>query len=157
MVPDENDSISMTKEKCLAHIDVALGGHIAEKIFLGDKKITSGCGSDLQGATSIAYQAVRRFGMFGSEAGLISKCEKETSEMYNAKVDEEVKRILDDSYTRVHALLMSKEVELRNLSKNLYWHDYLNAEEMEDIIKGKKLGKKRVREWDPKEKYVINF
>ena len=31
----------------MANIDVAMGGHIAEKIFIGDYKITSGCGSDL--------------------------------------------------------------------------------------------------------------
>ncbi len=45
MVPD--DSVSMTKEKILAEIDVAMGGHIAEKMIIGPSKITSGCGSDL--------------------------------------------------------------------------------------------------------------
>ena len=157
MVPDEGDSLSTSKEKVLAQIDVALGGHIAEKLFLGDKKITSGCGSDLQGASQYAYAAVRRYGMFGEEAGLISKDERETSEAYNAKVDAEVKRILDESYERVYTLLKNKEVELRNLAKNLFWYDYLDAEEMDQIIKGKKLGKTKVREWDQKEKYVINF
>lgn len=98
MVPDESDSLSTTKQKVLAQIDVALGGHIAEKLFLGEKQITSGCGSDLQGASNIAYAAVRRFGMFGEEAGLISKDQQETSEAYNAKIDAEVKRILDESY-----------------------------------------------------------
>ena len=45
MVPD--DSVSMTKEKLLADIDVAMGGHVAEKMIIGNTKITSGCGSDL--------------------------------------------------------------------------------------------------------------
>lgn len=57
MVPDE--SVSMTKEKILAEIDVAMGGHIAEKLIIGDTKVSSGCGSDLQGATNLAYRAVR--------------------------------------------------------------------------------------------------
>jgi len=35
MVPDESDMISTTKEKVLANIDVAMGGHVAEKLFLG--------------------------------------------------------------------------------------------------------------------------
>ncbi len=30
MVPDESDSLSTTKEKVLANIDVAMGGHVAE-------------------------------------------------------------------------------------------------------------------------------
>ena len=70
MVPD--DSPSMTKEKILADIDVAMGGHVAEKLIIGKDKITSGCGSDLQGATDLAYRAVRMFGMFGDKAGYIS-------------------------------------------------------------------------------------
>jgi ATP-dependent Zn protease len=45
MVPD--DSVSMTKEKVLAEIDVAMGGHCAEKLIIGNNKVTSGCGADL--------------------------------------------------------------------------------------------------------------
>jgi len=35
MVPDE--SVAMTKEKILAEIDVAMGGHIAEKMIIGSE------------------------------------------------------------------------------------------------------------------------
>lgn len=49
MIPD--DSVSRTKEKILADIDVAMGGHVAEKLIIGDNKVTSGCGGDLNGAT----------------------------------------------------------------------------------------------------------
>lgn len=45
MVPD--DAVSMTKEKILADIDVAMGGHVAERLIIGESKVTSGCGSDL--------------------------------------------------------------------------------------------------------------
>ena len=44
-MPD--DSVSMTKEKILAEIDVAMGGHVAEKLIIGSGKVSSGCGSDL--------------------------------------------------------------------------------------------------------------
>jgi len=47
MVPDESDMLSMSKEKILAEIDVAMGGHVAEKLIIGDSNITSGCSSDL--------------------------------------------------------------------------------------------------------------
>jgi len=46
---------------------------------------------------------------------------------------------------------------LRDLSRNLFWYDYLTAEDMENIIKGKKLEKEKVRTWTEKEKYLINF
>ena len=47
MVPDESDEISMTKEKLLAQIDVAMGGHCAEELFIGSGNVTTGCSSDL--------------------------------------------------------------------------------------------------------------
>lgn len=35
MQPDESDMLAINKEKVLANIDVAMGGHIAEKLFIG--------------------------------------------------------------------------------------------------------------------------
>jgi ATP-dependent metalloprotease len=51
MVPDESAEIATTKEKVMASIDVAMGGHVAEELFIGSNNITNGCGSDLQKAT----------------------------------------------------------------------------------------------------------
>lgn len=47
MVPDESAQTSMNKAQILAQIDVAMGGHVAEKLVIGHEKISSGCGSDL--------------------------------------------------------------------------------------------------------------
>lgn len=101
MMPDESDMLSTTKEKVIANIDVAMGGHVAEKLFVGHDKITTGCGSDLRGATNIAYQAVRRYGMFGEDAGYISIDVKDASSEHNAMVDDHVKKILDVSLTKI--------------------------------------------------------
>lgn len=148
MEPDDSDGISMTKQKILAQIDVAMGGHIAEKLVLGDKNITSGCGSDLQGATNMAYSAVRNYGMFGEEgSSFISSSKKDTSDEYNALIDNKVREILNKSSERVTKLLKEKDFQLRELSRNLYWYDYLDAKEIDTIMKGKKLKKEKVREW----------
>lgn len=53
-VPDDDGESGLTKVKLMAMVDVAMGGHIAEKLVIGNKKISSGCSSDLQGATSYA-------------------------------------------------------------------------------------------------------
>ena len=53
-MPDESAETSSNKAQMLAQIDVAMGGHVAEKLIIGNEKITSGCGSDLQGATNLA-------------------------------------------------------------------------------------------------------
>lgn len=47
MVPDESDSLATTKEKVIANIDTAMGGHVAEELFIGSDKVTTGCSSDL--------------------------------------------------------------------------------------------------------------
>jgi ATP-dependent metalloprotease len=148
MEPDESDSISMNKQKVLAQIDVAMGGHIAERLILGDKNITSGCGSDLQGATNLAYHAVRKYGMFGEEGSSFASTDmKETSDAFNALVDNKVKEILSKSSERVTKLLKEKDFQLRELSRNLYWYDYLDANEIDAVMKGEKLQKEKVRTW----------
>lgn len=80
MEPADGDMLSTTKLKCLANIDTAMGGHVAEKLFIGDRKITTGCSADLKGATRIAYQAVMRYGMFGEDVGYMSSSTDELSE-----------------------------------------------------------------------------
>lgn len=47
MVPNEADMLSLTKEKVLANIDVAMGGHVAEMLYIGEDSVTTGCSSDL--------------------------------------------------------------------------------------------------------------
>lgn len=54
-------------------------------------------------------------------------------------------------------LLSVRERELRELSKNLFMFDYLDAEEIKNIIEGKKVEKEKVRTWEMKEKYLIAF
>ncbi len=70
-----------------------------------------------------------------------------------------MKQILDESFERVKRLLLDKETEIRNLSKNLFWYDYLDYEEMQKVIRGEDLPKEKVRTWDyAKEgEYIIKF
>ena len=110
----------------------------------------------------MAVQAVRNSGMFGDVSYSVSNAQ-ESSEEQNAKVDRAVKQILDESFERVKNLLIKKDKELRRLSKVLYEQDYLNADEMDRIIRGEGIGKekdeKKVRSWD-EEKYgppIVQF
>ena len=132
---------------------------MAEKLFIGQEKITTGCSSDLRGATNLAYEAVRRYGMFGEDAGYLSVDAKDVSQEHNAMIDDKVKQILDESFERVKGLLLDRETELRNLSKNLFWYDYLDQHEMEKVIRGEELPKEKVRTWDYQKEgeYIIKF
>ena len=97
--------------------------------------------------------------MFGDEVSFISKNKEETSDTHNGLIDKEVQKILDESFDRVSKLLTEKDKELRNLSKAMFQHDYLDRDEMERIISGKGLDpekSKKVRDWE-KEEYLIKF
>lgn len=39
-------------------IDVAMGGHVAEEIYIGKRQTTSGCSGDFAGATNNAEYAI---------------------------------------------------------------------------------------------------
>lgn len=64
---------------------------------------------------------------------------------------------------RVSALLTKRDAEIRRLAKYLYEHDYLNYEEMDQVIKGQKLtGDKeenKVRTWNTEKygNYLLKF
>lgn len=60
-----------------------MGGHVAEKLVIGRDEITSGCSSDLAGATQYAQRAVRYFGMFGDDVSFISRDNDNTSDELN--------------------------------------------------------------------------
>lgn len=45
-------------------------------------------------------------------------------------------------------LLSLKEKELRELSKGLFYYDYLDAEEIKKIIENQPLEKEKVRTWE---------
>ena len=62
MIP-ETDVHNYNKKSMMAMIDVAMGGRAAEDLFLGNDNITTGCSSDLNKATSLAYSYVKQLGM----------------------------------------------------------------------------------------------
>jgi len=89
--------------------------------------------------------------MFGEEGSSFISSEKDdTSDEFNSMVDKKVKEILDKSSKRVTQLIKEKDHQLRELSKNLFWYDYVSADEIDTIMKGKKLNKEKVREWKDK-------
>ena len=59
----EKDELGYTKKQMLAQLDVAMGGRAAEEIIFGNKEVTAGASSDMEGATGLAINMVARFGM----------------------------------------------------------------------------------------------
>ena len=81
MIP-EKDMINQTKKNIIASIDVAMGGRAAEELLFGNEEITTGCSSDLNKATQLAYAFVKTFAM-SEKLSLLSVNERsEISEKY---------------------------------------------------------------------------
>lgn len=85
MIPDR-DQYSQSREELLGMMDVLLGGRVAEELRSGNDSITTGCSSDLNRATSIAYQYVRNFAM-EEESNLLSAKREDLSDQYNFIID----------------------------------------------------------------------
>jgi cell division protease FtsH len=115
----------------------ALGGRAAEELVYGD--VTTGAESDLEQITNIARQMVGRWGM--SEAvGLVSVLPRPgneqalfpgvdagaPSESTRELVDAEVRRIVDECYTRALGLLRENRERLDSLGKALLEHETLD-------------------------------
>lgn len=92
MIPDK-DMLTQSRKNIEAAIDVALGGRAAEELILGDDYVTTGCSSDLQNATNLAYAYVRELGMRENQVFINDKQEN-LSEEYKFKVDQIVQELL---------------------------------------------------------------
>ncbi|MEA5090497.1 ATP-dependent zinc metalloprotease FtsH [Solidesulfovibrio sp.] len=126
------DRYLMTQTELLGKIDVLLGGRGAERLIFGD--ISTGAHNDLQRASDIARAMVAEYGMgrtlgpatyprqnrpvfLGTEQGGLAG--REYSEATAAKLDLEVKEILEASQERVGALLGQKRELLENIAQAL--------------------------------------
>ena len=92
MVPDK-DMLTQSRKNIEAAIDVALGGRAAEELVLGEDYITTGCSSDLQNATNLAYAYVRELGLKETQV-FINQKQENLSEEYKFKVDVIVQDLL---------------------------------------------------------------
>lgn len=124
----------------MKHIYSLLGGHVAEKLFIGRNKVTTGCSNDLQRATQLAYAMVREFGM-DERYGLVHKGKKELSDEENKRIDEIVQMILKEASEKVELILKSHETEMRKIAKRLCQHGTLTGQEIRDLIEGKEIDK----------------
>jgi ATP-dependent metalloprotease len=59
-LPDK-DQLNLTMEQMLAHLDICMGGRVAEQLIFGKDNITTGASSDLQQATSTARSMITRY------------------------------------------------------------------------------------------------
>ena len=123
------DDQNMTKEQIMAQVDVAMGGRVAEELLYGEEKVSTGASSDIQMATSSAYQLVCHLGM-SKKLGLMTYDLDAISEETKHLVDQEVKKFLGESYSRAKDLLSKHSSQHKLLAEALLKYETLSMDEI---------------------------
>jgi cell division protease FtsH len=137
----------MTKPEIEDQLAVMLGGRGAEEIIYKGI-ISTGAIDDLERASELARQMVTRFGMssklghltYGKPltsrflpATLVPE-ERNYSEQTAETIDEEVRRIVDESYARVKEILTRRREELERIATALVRKETLDSNELERLL-----------------------
>ena len=132
----------MSRNEMLDMIVRALGGRVAESVVLDD--ISTGASSDIRQATSIAKQMVTRYGMseklgtvlYGSEhsqdevfLGRDFSSGKDYSEQTAAAIDDEIRRIIGDAYSRCENILKEHIDKLHFVAEFLLKNESMDDEQ----------------------------
>lgn len=141
----EKDRSYMSRSKLEDEIVGLLGGRVAEKLVIGD--ISTGAKSDIERASAIARKMVMEYGMsdklgpiaFGAGhdevfLGRDFGKNKNYSEEVAFKIDEEIKRLIDQGYNKAQQLLTENINRLHSVAQALLEKEKLEADEFEEIF-----------------------
>jgi len=144
-LPGEDEMFN-TKGRMLQHIQVSLGGRIAEELIFGD--VTTGASQDIKQATAIAKSMVMQYGMsekvglvnYGSEGdeifiGRDFGQTKSYGERMATIIDEEVKRIIDDCYAKAKEIIEANRSVLDRCAALLLEKEKIGQEEFEALFR----------------------
>ena len=135
---------------------MTLGGRAAEDIFFG--KISTGASNDLQQITKIAYSMVTMYGM-NDKVGNVSFYDpaqenyftKPYSEETGKMIDQEVRKLIDEAYTRTKELLILRRSEVEKLAQELLVKEVLFKSDVEQLIGKRPYEEKKLLDIDPED------
>jgi len=142
------DRYSHTRSYLLSNIAVLMGGRIGEEVFM--KQMTTGASNDFERATDLARNMVVRWGMsdlmgtrvygeneseifLGRDVTTHKNLSNSTAEL----VDKEIRRIVDEQYTRARQVIEENRDKMETMAKALLEWETLDAEQIDAIMEGK--------------------
>ena len=148
LIPPKKERYTETQSHLQETIISLLGGRAAEELVFAE--FTAGAASDIDRATQIARKMVVDFGMSRlgpiylgpqieeSEWGKSWWQPTEISPKMAAKVDEEIKRIVDEGYKKALGILKANRRKLDLLAKKLLEKETIEGEEFQKLMKSSK-------------------
>jgi cell division protease FtsH len=130
-------------------IAILMGGRIAEEMFLN--VMSTGAGNDIERATDVARKMVCEWGM--SDLGPLTFGKKEEqiflgreiaqhrdySEDTAIKIDQEVRKLVNNGYTTAKSILADNRDALERIARALIEREVLDANEIKLLVDGKDL------------------
>ncbi|HWK54649.1 MAG TPA: ATP-dependent zinc metalloprotease FtsH [Hyphomicrobiales bacterium] len=149
----EEDRYSHSKQSILSKICSLYGGRIAEEMTLGADGVTTGASNDIQRATQMAQNMVKKWGLserlgplqydddqeevFLGRSGMGGNGKVLSGETQRA-IDEEVRSIIDTCYGRAKQILEDNRDKLEAMKDALMEYETIDAGQIEDIMAGRK-------------------
>ena len=144
----EKDRYSYDRTYILSKIAMLFGGRIAEEVFINE--MTTGASNDFERATQMARDMVTRYGMSDllgpmvyaeneGEVFLGRSITKTTnvSEETMRKVDQEIRRIIDEQYTLARKLIEENADKMHTMAKALLDWETIGIDQLDDIMAGR--------------------
>merc|ERR1711967_105646 len=138
-----------SKQYLESQLAVALGGRLAEEIIYGEDMVTTGASNDIQQVANIAKRMVKEWGM-SDKVGRVALSEPsgggpfmglqmlQRQTMWGNKilgtVEEEVERLVNNSYLIAKKILEENNELLEHLTKALLEQEVVSAEEFQMML-----------------------
>ncbi len=131
------DRYLMRRSELLAKMAGAMGGRAAEEIIFGD--ITTGASQDIEYVTNIARRMVCEFGM-SPLGNILMKKDAEGNATISpetaARIDQEVARLVDQSYQTALDILRQKKDKLIAIAEHLIEVETIDGSELDAMLFG---------------------
>ena len=151
----ERDVYSYSREKMHDNLAVSMGGRVAEEVIFGYEAVTSGASGDIQYATSLAENMVKKWGMSdklgplqyssNQEEVFLGHSVAQTQNMSDKTaqlIDEEVRRFVDEANERAMKIIKGHRDGLESIAQALLEFETLTGDEIDDLLAGKSLDKR---------------
>ena len=146
----EQDRYSFSKRRLVSQITSLFGGRAAEELIYGKDSVTTGASNDIEKATEIARKMVTKWG-FSDKLGPLTYIEdegevflgrsvtqhKQVSDITVKTIDEEVRRIIDQSYHDAAKILKTNIKRLHKMARALIKYETLDENQIGDIMNDK--------------------
>ncbi len=145
----ESDRYSYSKRRLMSQLSSLFGGRLAEEIIFGEDHVTTGASNDIERATDIARNMVTKWGLserlgpltYGEDQGEVFlghsvAQRKEVSDATNSIIDEEVRKIIDETYATAKKILEDNMDKLHAMSDALMLYETIDEAQIQAIMKG---------------------